>query len=40
MHPWKVIYVSSRAEKKVAERLKEKGIESYVPLKKELKQWP
>jgi transcription antitermination factor NusG len=39
MHPWKVIYVSSRAEKKVAERLKEKCIECYVPMKKELKQW-
>ncbi len=39
MHPWKVIYVSSRAEKKVAERLKEKRIECYVPMKKELKQW-
>lgn len=39
MNPWKVIYVSSRAEKKVAERLKEKGIECYVPMKKELKQW-
>jgi len=39
MNPWKVIYVSSRAEKKIAERLKEKGIECYVPMKKELKQW-
>ncbi len=39
MNPWKVIYVSSRAEKKVAERLQEKGIECYVPMKKELKQW-
>lgn len=36
---WKVIYVNSRAEKKVGERLQEKGIECYVPLKKELKQW-
>ena len=39
MNPWRVIYVSSRAEKKVAERLNEKGIEAYVPIKKELKQW-
>ncbi len=39
MNPWKVIYVSSRAEKKVAERLQQEGIESYLPLKKELKQW-
>jgi len=39
MSNWKVIYVSSRAEKKVAERLKEKGIECYLPIKKEMKQW-
>ena len=36
---WKVIYVNSRAEKKVCERLNQKGIEAYVPLKKEIKQW-
>jgi hypothetical protein len=40
MGPWKVIYVNSRAEKKVGERLSLAGIESYVPIKKELKQWP
>ncbi len=34
-----MIYVNSRAEKKVATRLQQEGIESYVPLKKELKQW-
>ena len=39
MCSWKVIYVSSRAEKKVGERLTQEGIENYVPLKKELKQW-
>ena len=39
MCSWKVVYVSSRAEKKVAERLKENGIECYMPMKKELKQW-
>lgn len=39
MLEWKVIYVSSRAEKKVAERLSQQGIECYVPLKKEMKQW-
>ena len=39
MNPWKVIYVSSRAEKKVGERLLRDGIECYVPLKRELKQW-
>lgn len=36
---WKVVYVNSRAEKKVAQRLGEKGIVNYVPLKKEMKQW-
>ena len=36
---WKVIYVNSRAEKKVGDRLTQEGIENYVPLKKELKQW-
>lgn len=39
MNFWKVIYVNSRSEKKVEERLKEKGIECYVPLKKEIRQW-
>lgn len=39
MISWKVIYVNSRAEKKVAERLQSKGIEAYVPLKREMKQW-
>ena len=29
----------SRTEKKVAERLQQEGIECYVPLKRELKQW-
>lgn len=39
VNQWKVIYVSSRAEKKVAERLLSKGIEAYVPIKREMKQW-
>lgn len=39
MNHWKVIYVASRAEKKIAERLKDKGVECYVPMKKEIKQW-
>lgn len=34
-----MIYVNSRAEKKVAERLHDKGIQVYVPLKRERKQW-
>ncbi len=36
---WKVIYVNSRAEKKVAERLSRSNIECYVPLKREVRQW-
>jgi transcription antitermination factor NusG len=36
---WKALYVSSRSEKKVAARLIELGIEAYVPLKKEKRQW-
>lgn len=36
---WKVVYVNSRAEKKVSDKLIGKGITSYVPLKKEIKQW-
>jgi transcription antitermination factor NusG len=39
MFEWKVIYVSSRAEKKIAERIAVDGIEVYVPIKRELKQW-
>lgn len=39
MNLWKVVYVNSRAERKVEARLKEKGIECYVPLKKEIRQW-
>lgn len=38
MH-WKALYVASRSEKKVASRLTELGIEAYLPLKTELKQW-
>lgn len=36
---WRALYVASRAEKKINDRLRELGIESYVPLKKEKKQW-
>jgi transcription antitermination factor NusG len=36
---WYVLYTTSRAEKKVAERLKEKGWEVYLPLIEELRQW-
>ncbi len=36
---WHAIYVSSRTEKKVAEILVSKKIESYVPLVKTMRQW-
>ncbi len=38
-HKWRVIYTKSRQEKKVAELLSEKGIQSYLPTIKTLKQW-
>lgn len=36
---WYVAYTAPRAEKKIAERLKEKNIEYYLPLKKTYKYW-
>lgn len=39
MTVWNAIYVSSRQEKKIQERLSSQGIEAYVPLKKTLSQW-
>ncbi len=36
---WKVLYVASRSEKKVDQRLKELGLESYIPLKREKRKW-
>jgi len=36
---WFAVYTKSRAEKKVFELLTEKGIETYLPLQKQLKQW-
>ena len=36
---WYALYTRSRNEKKVTERLIEKGIEAYVPLHKVLHQW-
>lgn len=36
---WKALYVASRSEKKVLTRLTDLGINAYVPLKKERKQW-
>ncbi len=37
--PWKVLYVASRSEKKINDRLNELGVECYVPLKKEKRKW-
>ncbi len=36
---WYAVYTSSRAEKKVKERLDEQGISNYLPLKKEIRIW-
>lgn len=36
---WYAIYTRSRSEKKLYQELKDKGIETYLPLKKELKVW-
>jgi transcription termination/antitermination protein NusG len=39
MMNWFVLYTTSRAEKKVAERIEEKGIEVYLPMVEEVRQW-
>lgn len=36
---WKVVYVASRQEKKVFERLQNQGIACFLPLAKKLRQW-
>ncbi len=36
---WYALYTKSRAEKKVHEDLKNQGIEVYLPLKREQRQW-
>lgn len=36
---WYVMYTASRSEKKVADRLKERGVEIYLPIVEELRQW-
>lgn len=36
---WLVLYVNSRAEQKVAERLSSKGFEVFCPLQTEVRQW-
>lgn len=36
---WYALYTNSRAEKKVFELLAQAGIDAYLPLKRELRQW-
>jgi transcription antitermination factor NusG len=36
---WYAVYTKSRAEKKLAGKLAEKGIEAYAPVRKVMKQW-
>jgi transcription termination/antitermination protein NusG len=36
---WRALYVASRQEKKVFEKLQQKNIESYLPLIKTMRQW-
>jgi hypothetical protein len=36
---WYVMYTRSRAEKKVADMLAEEGVEVYLPMVEELRQW-
>lgn len=36
---WKILYVNSRAEKKVTERLTAKGFEAYCPMRTTIRQW-
>jgi len=38
-YQWYAVYTKSRAEKKVYAELERKGIESYLPLKPERRQW-
>ena len=37
--PWRVVYIASRQEKKVAKRLDQLGIENYLPIARQLRQW-
>jgi len=39
MDSWKVVFIASRQEKKVALQLERDGIEFYLPLYKKLQQW-
>jgi transcriptional antiterminator RfaH len=38
-HKWYPVYTHPRAEKKAHQSLLNKGIEAYLPLKRQLKQW-
>ncbi|WP_113661841.1 UpxY family transcription antiterminator [Pedobacter nanyangensis] len=39
LYRWYPVYTNSRAEKKAYQELQKKGIEAYLPLKKEWRQW-
>ena len=39
LYRWYPVYTNSRAEKKAYQELQRKGIEAYLPLKKEWRQW-
>ena len=36
---WYAVYTKPGSEKKLADRLNEKGIEAYLPMRRTLKQW-
>ena len=36
---WHIVHVSSRTEKRVAERLENKGFVIYLPIQRQLRQW-
>jgi transcriptional antiterminator NusG len=38
-YQWYVMYTAPRSEKKVEQRLKEKGLEVYLPIVEEIRQW-
>ena len=38
-YQWFVMYTAPRSEKKVEQRLKEKGLEVYLPIVEEVRQW-
>lgn len=38
-YQWYVMYTAPRSEKKVEQRLKEKGLDVYLPIVEEIRQW-